>query len=493
MLENGTDSPRPTGKGLGASAAGRKTPNPYVQAALTYVRRTFSSPLGWTLSITFLFLGAGFLPMALGGNRRDIAAAPLQIPFMLAVAVYSLLVLHLKGQFADARAHLVPGFRRVHALVAGAVALLLTVALPMVLIWLADLRSVGLVALSVFLFGAILCSVALQSNLLSWLIILGIFTTFAEPTRVLIWQLVSGQFELQAIVLLTLGAALALIGGFRLVELTEDMPAYKQPTCIGEAGRCTTGQRQPFAWMLPPAWQERSMEKSMARWANHARRAPTSRWSRVCRWQVGMPGGLFGLFMVFFSFVVFTLAMWSSGQDLRNTDAVYPAMMMFFAMPPCMFWGGFFRRGRLPLLAHELLLPVDRRGYVRQVGVATAIGQIQVWAGVSIGIVMWGLLLGRQTVSLAAYALLLGVFTLLQPWFFGMGAWFARCRTLGGQIGGLSLALCVPMLAATLFVERGPWSHARHLALPLAAIAALLGLLVSCHAYHRWLAADFDY
>ena len=70
---------------------------------------------------------------------------------MLAMALFAVFAIHVKGQFADSRARLTPGFRRVHASVAAAVALLLAVLLT-VLVWLADLRSVGLVALMVFLF-----------------------------------------------------------------------------------------------------------------------------------------------------------------------------------------------------------------------------------------------------------------------------------------------------------------------------------------------------
>ena len=83
---------------------------------------------------------------------------------MVAIFLFGMFAIHVKNQFADSRARLTPGFRRVHATVAAAAALLLAVLLPIVLIWLADLRSLGLVALVVFLFGAILCSVALHSD-----------------------------------------------------------------------------------------------------------------------------------------------------------------------------------------------------------------------------------------------------------------------------------------------------------------------------------------
>lgn len=282
MAENGTISPRLTGEGPGVKAGtGRKTANPYAQAALTYVRRPFSSPQGLAVSMIFLFMAAGLIGMLLGGDRHDIAAVPALtiMSTILAMAFFAMFVHHVKGQFADSRAHLMPGFRRVHATVAAGAALLLTVILPMVFVWLADLRSVGLVAVTVFLFGAILYQ-ATDQNLLSRLLLslttLGLFATFTEPARLLIWQLLSGEFEVEAVALLSLGAVLVLIGGVRLLGLNEDMPAYQQVTCVDAAGRCSTAQGQARAWICVPASGERFIERSMARRTSHARRASAS-------------------------------------------------------------------------------------------------------------------------------------------------------------------------------------------------------------------------
>jgi len=130
--------------------------SPYVQVALTYVRRPFSSPRGWAGSLIFLLLGTGFLLAFLSGSRRYSAAVEpgmVSLLLLLALVPFIWFTDHVRRQFADSRAHLAPRFRRVHATVAAAVALLLAVVLPLVLIWLADLRSVGLVALTVFLLG----------------------------------------------------------------------------------------------------------------------------------------------------------------------------------------------------------------------------------------------------------------------------------------------------------------------------------------------------
>lgn len=338
------------------------------------------------------------------------------------------------------------------------------------------------------LLGAILCLVALHSYLLSLLIALGFFTMFTEPGRMLLWQLLSGRFEAEAFALLGLGAALASIGGIRLVGLNEDMPAYKQPACIGGAG-CTNAQARAGAWMLPPALRERLMESSMARWTSHARCASTSWWSGVRRWQVGMSAAWSTHFlMVLFAFVFFPSL--TSGQNLRSIDAVF-AMTMLSFIPSCVAWGS-FTRWRAPMLARGLLLPVDRRTFVRQVGTAAAIDQLQFWAGIGAGIALWVWLAGPKASSVTDFAVLLGVFTLFQFWFFGVGAWFARYRNFGMQVGGYVLGFQVLMVAGAICAATGPLMPWKYMGLWLAGIIAIFGLLLTYDAYCRWLKADFD-
>jgi hypothetical protein len=292
--------------------------NPYAQVALTYLRRPFSSSQGWAVSMGFVLMSAMCFGIFRSGGRYDIAVAPLYFPLTLAMVLFGMFAMHVKNHFADSRARLTPGFRRVHATVAAAVALLLAVLLPMMLIWLVDLRSIGLAALMVFLFGGILCSVALHSTLLSWFILLGFFATFTEPTKILLWQLISGTYEAQAVVLLILGVAMALFGGIRLVNLNEDMPGYHLPTCGNWTGKCVSGQTQAGAGILPRALQERIMENNMARWTNHARRASASSWSQICRWQLGMLAGWSALFVSFVAFLSFAIMLWMTGQNMQK-------------------------------------------------------------------------------------------------------------------------------------------------------------------------------
>ncbi|MCE5302286.1 MAG: hypothetical protein LLF97_04135, partial [Planctomycetaceae bacterium] len=126
--------------------------NPFAQVLLTYPRRLFSTPLTWLLffglvaAVAFILVESGDL------HRRNIALFAVW-PFF---GLYMGLVVHMKEQFVDARASLMPRFRRVHAEVAMVVILLAAILFPAVLAWLMGLRSIGLTALAVLLFGTTL-------------------------------------------------------------------------------------------------------------------------------------------------------------------------------------------------------------------------------------------------------------------------------------------------------------------------------------------------
>ncbi len=504
MAENSTISAFPTGEGPGVRAAsGRKAPNPYVQVALTYLRRPFSSPQGWAVSVLFLIMCIGFFPIPLSGDRHDIAAAPIRMPLMLAMALFAMFTLHVKSQFADSRARLTPGFHRVHATVAATIALLLVVLPPTVLIWLADLRSVGLVALMVFLFGAILCFVALHSRLWSWLIVLGCFATYTESARILLWQLLSGKVEAGAFALLALGAAIALLGGIRLVCLNEDMPAYHPLMRAGWARQYqTSAEVLAGAGILPLALRERFMENNMARWTNHARRASTSRWSAVCRWRVGMPNGwtswLFGVGVV----LAVQFAAWIAAGGRPEPSAFFwlTFVVWLIACPSFMSLSQ-LERQNYPL-GYEIMLPVDRRTYLKQVGMAVAISCLRKWGGMYAAFMLWWIMAAPEPLRFGLVVNVLACSALAQVGLFGIGlcvTWLAK-RDSSSQImvplvvGAIWGVFILPIIMVGFMLNESPLPGLGNFLLPLAgaALFAMFGLLLTWLVYRRWLVADFD-
>ena len=485
-------------RAFGGQSGGRATGvgvalNPYVQVALTYVRRPFSSPQGWALSVIFLLLGTGVLLRFLESNR-DMGADYPPMGLLVPLVAIVLVATHVKNQFADSRAHLTPNFRRVHATVAAAAAFLLAVVLPLALIWVADLRSVGLVALTVFLLGLILYQTT-HPNLLSWLLVLVIIAPLATPTRILMWQLVSGEFEAHAVALLALGATLAVVGGVKLFALNEDMPVYK-PTWFGWAGTRTTGGARVDAWLLPAELPESFMENDMARWTYHAQRASTSRWSAVCRWQVGMPNGwkswLFGVGVVLA--VQFAAWIFVRGR-LEPAAFFWSTYVVWLIVVP-----SFRSVARCPF-GYEIMLPVERRTYLKQAGMAVAISCLRTWGGMVTAFMLWWVTYALEPLRFGLVVNVLACSVLAQVGLFGIGRWLALLAKPDSSsqimlclvVGAFWAVLGPPMLLVGHMLHESP-PGLGNLLLPLAGtgLFAMFGLLLTWFTYHRWLVADFD-
>ena len=251
--------------------------NPYAQVALTYVRRPLSSLIGVIISFSFIMLTLGLLIFLVlrTGDAEDFHVLQL-MPF---VFLFLYLTAHAKDQFADPRAHLTPGFRRVHGTIAAAIATTLAVLLPATVSWRLGWHSTGFVALTLLLLGTILWSVLLFSSSLWPMLSLcvGFLLLGTEVGRGWAQQLVCGRSEPQAAAILVLGAAITLRGAIRLMRLNEDMREYnwiKWDRARGRAepiGEQSKG-RDLAAWLTE--WQ-------MARLTRHALRASGSRWSRI--------------------------------------------------------------------------------------------------------------------------------------------------------------------------------------------------------------------
>ena len=93
---------------------------------------------------------------------------------------------------------------------------------------------------------------------------------------------------------------------------------------------------------------------------------------------------------------------------------------------------------RTPTLARELLMPVTRSAYLRQLGGAAALNQLQLWAAMSTVAVACVLVTGNDGPPLATILDLLVISGLSQIWLFGVAVWWTRCQScLLGLLVGL--------------------------------------------------------
>ena len=259
--------------------------NPYVQVALTYIRRPISSWLARFVSAMFICMLIGFAIADRAGPLRDSAF----VQILTFYSLFALLALHMKGQFVNSRARLIPGYRRVHAAIAAVAALLAAVVLPAAISWFMGWHSLGFVAVAVLLFGTVLWLTAKNARW-AWLALMAGWAAFCstQSGQAYFQGLIYGQIEPQALAILGLGTLITLLAGTRLLRLNEEVPGYHFRLGWEGHGGQRTGQTRFDEGRILPGLVDWFAEREMARLTRHARRATASRWSRICRWQAGM-------------------------------------------------------------------------------------------------------------------------------------------------------------------------------------------------------------
>jgi hypothetical protein len=471
--------------------------NPYVQVGLTYPRRWRSITTGLSyLAVFFLVLSSCY---ARGSNRTPDPVLFVMIG-LFTVNGFLALSLHIRRQFADSRARLTPGFCRVHAAVAVAVIGIVTVLLPGAVTWLLGLRSVGLVAIAVCLFSAALWLVLLASMWLS--VVIGLFMAvgygalFVRPVSEAVIALASGGYESSAIALLIAGVASIAVGMRRLTVLNEDMPFYNGWLAGCEERSRAVAVVAAFDGTPRRGLRERCEEKRIVRLIEHARRAPMSRWSAICRWRAMVPvGWLFYLMIGVTTFLMLALFMLFVRQTAPGVSGLMPIAVVAaisLCLPTVVAAGQLLQRmGRV---GHELLLPVERTAYMRQVAAEAALGQAQCWIAMVIAIVAWWLLFVGEAVSWREMAGILGGSAVLQIWLFGAVVWGVRHKraTMSvAMVGVMAVAMSTPIMTDgfTVMPQAAEWGR---LVIPVCGALAVVGVLLIWAAYRCWLVTDFD-
>ena len=457
--------------------------NPYTQVALTYIRRPFSSGKTGFLFVWILLMIPGLLVAGRSGNQQLFGVFHL-LPFAF---LFGDLVVHVKEQFIDSRAHLTPGFRRTHAVIAGAAALLLAVVFPAAFAWFVGWHPVGFVAITVLLFSATLWMLLSMSGWISWLALIGWTLLIFDPGKDCAQLLVSGKFEYQSMGILAVGVALALLGGTRLVRLNEDMSEYRWIRWNSATGKLETSGPQVVQDPLLQKLKSWLKDSQMASLTRHAQRASVSRWSRVRRWQVGMLSGwsaVLGSVLLLLNCLAVT---WIVGN---NRVPVIAFLVMFVSIMPVFLVGMALWPRRLLVLPRELLMCVDRPTYLKQVGMAAALKQLQVWVGMAGPLLLWWWW-AAQSMSPTTIGYLLATSALLQPALFGATVWILPYRSRIPVLTGCVMASQAVAISAVLAAQ-SEWASAVRILLFVAAIVAVLGLIATWDAYRRWLTTDFD-
>jgi hypothetical protein len=413
------------------------------------------------------------------------------VAFLVMVGMFSvlssLLSAHVVQQFADSRARLMPGFGRAHATIAAVAALAIGVLLPAMFTWIAGYRSVGLVAVAMVLLGTIFWQNLSQAAWIQRL--LGVAWGAAIISAVekdAVQRFVLGQSELMAMGLLAFGIVITLLGAVRLLRLNEDMPTYRRVVqWLRKAASETTGETSTDESERPSRLSEWVADRQMASLTRHARQASVSRWSQICRWQVGMISG----WQVWpWILVMVPLFLLRAGFDKAQLVLVLlllvllPATVNLFTLAP-----------RTHAMRHELCMPVARKTYLWQLGAAAALSHLQLWLRISAAAVLCWVLAAGWRPAYADIARVLAFAGLFQVWFFGVGVWWAApyyfCSMLGAVTRIIIIVTHFLIPFAWIPLEETGWQSFQ---LPVAVLFAIFGVLLTYDAYRRWLVADVD-
>ena len=205
----------------------------------------------------------------------------------------------------------------------------------------------------------------------------------------------------------------------------------------------------------------------------------------MCRWQATPITG-WSVPLIGIGVYVYLLAMtWMTGKDLP----IVMLLGMVSFVPVCIVWGALgFRKVRS--LSRDLLMPVRRDAFLRQLGTAAAIGQFQVWTAVVIANILLMLTVTQEPHPLLlAHAIAFSA--LSQIWMFGLTVWIMRYRSLVLNVVGMMFALYSTMMPM-IVLDGPPLKEWQPILLPIGAILAIFGLLLTWSAYRRWLVADLD-
>jgi hypothetical protein len=489
--------------------------NPYAQVALTYVRRPFSTWFGWLGSVFVVCTFMAFAFADRAGGLKDSFFPQL----MYFVCFFIFLALHMKGQFVNSRAHLTPGFRRVHATVAAVAAFILAVVLPAALAWFMGWNGLGFVAVVVLLFGTALWVVVKDATWTPIALMLGwvaVCSTKAGPT----WlrELLAGQLESQAVVILVLGIVVTLLAGIRLVRLREEMLTYESTLRWDWGWSEKTRQGWSGDDRVLPGLRDWIREREMARATRLARRASESWWSRICRWQVGMAAGwslgfwILGalIYVQGISSYLQTRAQIAAAAKSQMAAAATTGMTksqiaaaatmgitsLVLTCVPAMIAAIGVLQWRTFKVGRESLLPVERKSYIRQLVAAAALSHFQLWAAISVALVIWWLLIGPRPVQLAVLGGVLAFSAAFQVVVFGVAIWWARYRSNGRG----AVVLCSLIFGSQVplqFAWVGHWcdgatGQVAYEAMCIAGVFVVIGLAITCDAYRRWLVTELD-
>lgn len=462
--------------------------NPIFEVTRTYWRRSISSWVAMLAVFPPLVIPGAFLmePRTWGNDLNQVFAI---------LTYYSLLLwLHFREQVLNERRLLWPHGARPHVVVFSILATLILL-LPQAILfhdpaqigrmmdyygWPKGLwnlwQSVAVILAFTSLSMAVVGLWVLTGSRL--LLALGIFFATIHVTDHKFLGSLFWKFPTVAQGVLLVSLITIVLTVRRMIRLTEDDAAYHgrpwmtlrtlRPRMTGEGNR---------------AWTETIVPKIVARQASGESTGNDARESALAgarRWLSAYPDSLLTIF--------FLAALLVGANRMLLREHLPPAVAFLWSilLPVGIIHGAWLQRWRH--LEVELLRPIDRPSYIKQLGVAMAINVLQVWVIFATAILIDALIPSRQPIAWTPLIISLGASLALQTLGFGVVIWMMRYRSLILVTG--SIVAQVAIAGAIL-----SFINAREKPYPFSALAAALalgaiGVFIVRDAYRRWLVME---
>jgi hypothetical protein len=448
--------------------------NRYGVVARTYLR--------WPLASALVVL---LLPvcLAVAGVQNDVSEMLAYSYLTLSIFGWSLGT-HVKEQFANSRASLLPGFRGPHLAMAAALAVPVIALATATICYVQGTALLGTAAVVLALFTAALWWAYWPTW--TWLgpALLTLPLAFPLP-RSIFTALVEGDAVLVSVLLLLVCIWLLAMLVHRLWRLDEELPEYHVPLLTRLAGPRQADVRRTWSTWGPPEGQPDLFP----------RRVPVPRagsfWGRVRLWRFGITDSYRGGALLAMGGPLGVLACYLLvGGAPLTTDAVMDFLILFGLISSA---GAPVRLvQRWPRLGYELLRPTARRDFYRQMGLAFACDMLEpcLWLLLLAGVVtaIWSPAWPRIWEVTVFLALLVCMW--VGQW--ALVAWAVSYTR--------SLFLLIPAVMGLSFVPYVLWKRYQISTLPLATeyyLLLALGMMllwtaVLYLAYRRWQGLDLQ-
>jgi hypothetical protein len=313
---------------------------------------------------------------------------PLFPSFMLGIMVGG----HLKTQFSNPRARMLPDFAIAHLIVPGIIIAAMITLDAVIITWAWGCSFLTAAGFVLIMLAPIFWSVYLNQFIFSLLLQIPFFVLVFAPQYFIGTILIADPISASLLVFFGLAIFAAL--GMSLLKLNEDMPGYSHPT-LGFNWDLTTkeGRRNRRQWDAQSinsskfwGWLYDFEFRLAFRWLSD--KAP---FRRLLLNQLAEDFSCLFLALIMFLGITF---IYSSSHNLRSAliDSFSLSFVAIVAMAViCGIW-----LRRWPYLSRELLLPVSRKDFVRDIVRSNAFDMAAIACAQVAGIILGTLLSGSD-------------------------------------------------------------------------------------------------